>query len=233
MVAFVLAASIKLTPAILIFYHLGKRRFRFAAVCAAILIAVSALSFAPFGSAAPEAVRTFVQRTVKNGQGFDLAYSGNQSLRGVIARVRGDSETTARDPGDTMTMAGAVALLALATFVAFRSRNSNGAIASLFCCIALLSPLAWKAHFVVLIFPAAFLVSQLSRDNPGRRFLSAAALIAAFSLFNLTSPRIVGLAASEWADQHSLVFAAAMLMYAASLVCSFESRANDKPSPVC
>ncbi|HWC76455.1 MAG TPA: glycosyltransferase family 87 protein, partial [Blastocatellia bacterium] len=62
MVAFVLAASIKLTPAILIFYHLGKRRFRFAAVCAAILIAVSALSFAPFGSAAPEAVQTFVQR---------------------------------------------------------------------------------------------------------------------------------------------------------------------------
>ena len=217
-IALALAASIKLSPLILLIYHLAKRRPKFVVGCAVLFISITALSFAPFGPRAPSAFQTFFHRTVKNEQGFDLAYSGNQSLRGTVARLRGDQEASARVPGDPLTLAVSLAMLAGSAFIAMRRPASSGSIAALFCCIPLLSPLAWKGHFVVLIFPAAFLIAEVIwQPRSKTRFGVVAVLIAVFALLNLTSPRIIGLAASEWVDRHSLTCAAAVLIYLATI----------------
>jgi alpha-1,2-mannosyltransferase len=220
-IALVAAVSIKLTPALLLLYHVAKLRLKFAVACAALLFAVTALSFLPFGQRGTDVFQTFWNRTVKNEQGYDFSYSGNQSLRGAIARLAGQSnESTAshegesRRPGDAPTLLISTVLLALAVFAAVRSRSELTAAAPFFCCLVLLSPLSWKAHYVVLILPAAHLLFRAKTSGKAGSLI-AVTLGVAFVLFNLTSPYVIGLAAAEWSDVHSLVFAGALLIFIA------------------
>jgi alpha-1,2-mannosyltransferase len=220
-VALVVAVSIKLIPALLLLYHIAKLRLKFAAVCAALLVAVTALSFLPFGPRGTDAFQTFWNRTVKNEQGYDFADSGNQSLRGGIARLAGQSnertlsrESESRRPGDAATLLISIVLLALAVFAAVRARSELAAAAPFFCCLVLLSPLSWKAHYVILILPVARLLSLAKTSGKARNWI-AVTLGAAFVLFNLTSPHVIGLATAEWADAHSLIFAGALLVFIA------------------
>ncbi|PYT09588.1 MAG: hypothetical protein DMF60_02305, partial [Acidobacteria bacterium] len=105
-------------------------------------------------------------------------------------------------------------LLAFAIFAAVRAQNELAAAAPLFCCMVLLSPLSWKAYYVFMLLPVARMVS-LMKTAGKPRYVIAAALAVTFGLFNLTSPRVIGLAAAEWADAHSLVLAGAFLIFAA------------------
>lgn len=223
--ALAVAASIKLTPLILIGYHLARRRGGFAAVCLGMFVGLTALSFAPFGSRAPAAFGEFVNRTIKNEQGFDLAYAGNQSLRGVVARMtqasNSDSDQatgeSSRRPSDTITLLISLALLAVAMIAANRAGSELVAAAPFVCCFVLLSPLSWKAHFVVLILPVAGLVAEATRSHAARRKILIAALVVVFVLFNVTGLRVFGLRAAEWGDEHSLGFIGALLIFAASV----------------
>jgi alpha-1,2-mannosyltransferase len=223
--ALALAVSIKLTPAILILYHLAKLRLKFVAACAGLLVAVSVLSFLPFGSRGPDAFTTFVDRTVKNGQGFDLAFSGNQSLRGAVARLTESSDEkpdmyggrSTRRPTSGLTLAISAALVALAVLTAAIARTEMAAASPFFCCFVLLSPLSWKAHFVALIFPVAYLITLAIKATGKRRAYIIAVLIAVFALFNVTSPRLFGPEWGEWTDAHSLVCAGALLTCFASV----------------
>ena len=231
-IALVLAASIKLTPALLLLYHIAKLRLKFAVACAALLVAVTALSFLPFGPrGGTDAFQTFWNRTVKNEQGYDFAYSGNQSLGGAIARLAGQSnestpsrEGESRRPGDAATLLISIVLLALAVFSAVRSRSELAAAAPFFCCVVLLSPLSWKAHYVILILPAAHLLFRAKTSGKARNLI-AVTLGLAFVLFNLTSPHVIGLAAAEWSDAHSLVFAGALLIF---IACAASAQLADR-----
>lgn len=222
-VALVIAVSIKLTPALLLVYHLAKLRLKFALACAALLVAVNALSFLPFGANSVDAFRVFVSRTVKNEQGYDFAYAGNQSLRGAIARLThraneasSSSGAESREPAEAITLVISIVLLAFAIFAAVRAQNELAAAAPFLCCMVLLSPLSWKAHYVFLLLPVARLGSLMK--TPGKaRYVIAAALAVSFALLNLTSPRVIGLAAAEWADAHSLVLAGVLLIFAACI----------------
>ena len=220
-VALVIAVSFKLTPALLLVYHVAKLRLKFALACVALIVSVNALSFLLFGANGVDTFRFFVSRTVKNEQGYDFAYAGNQSLRGAIARLTqraneaslpGNGE--AREPVEAVTLLISMVLLAFAIFAAVRAQNELAAAAPLFCCMVLLSPLSWKAHYVFMLLPVARLVS-LMKTAGKPRYVIAAALAVTFGLFNLTSPRVIGLAAAEWADAHSLVLAGAFLIFAA------------------
>jgi alpha-1,2-mannosyltransferase len=231
-IALVLAVSIKLTPALLLLYHIAKLRLKFAVACAALLVAVTALSFLPFGPrGGTDAFQTFWNRTVKNEQGYDFAYSGNQSLGGAIARLAGQSnestpsrEGESRRPGDAATLLISIVLLALAVFSAVRSRSELAAAAPFFCCVVLLSPLSWKAHYVILILPAAHLLFRAKTSGKARNLI-AVTLGLAFVLFNLTSPHVIGLAAAEWSDAHSLVFAGALLIF---IACAASAQLADR-----
>jgi hypothetical protein len=188
-------------------------------------IALTALSFLPLGSRAPEAFHVFVNRTIKNEQGYDLADAGNQSLRGALARLTAASNGTldhsatglSRRPLDTLTLLISFLLLAVAMIAASRARTELLAAAPFVCCFVLLSPLSWKAHFVMLILPVASLVAEALRAQRTRRVILIAVLAVIFALFNLTSPHVIGLQAAEWADAHSLVFIGALMIFGASV----------------
>lgn len=233
-IALVLAISIKLTPALLLVYHLAKLRLKFAAACVTLLAAVSIASLLPFGSPAT-ALRAFVSRTIKNEQGYNLADAGNQALRGAIERSgKNTDESTDSDPANSRKPADVSALVISAVFLtlAIAAARSAGSemfgMAPFFCCMVLLSPLSWKAHFVILILPLANLLFRTDRSTRSR-FLIVAGLIAAFALFNLTSPRVVGLAAAEWADFHSLVFGGGLVVFTASVVAAMAGKFGKQP----
>jgi len=220
-----IAVSIKLTPLVLIAYHVARRRWKFAAAALATCVALTALSFVPLGSRAPEAFQVFVNRTIKNEQGYDLADAGNQSLRGALARLTQDSTgmldqaatDLSRRPFDTLTLMISFLLLSVAMITASRARTELLAAAPFLCCFVLLSPLSWKAHFVMLILPVVCLVAEAVRARGTRRAILIGVLAVIFVLFNLTSPRVIGLQSAEWADAHSLVFIGALLTFVASV----------------
>jgi alpha-1,2-mannosyltransferase len=224
-----IAVSIKLTPLVLIAYHVARRRLKFAAGALATCIGLTALSFVPLGSRAPEAFQVFVNRTIKNEQGYDLTDAGNQSLRGALARLTAASNGTldqaatdlSRRPFDMLTLMITFLLFAVAMIAASRARTELLAAAPFVCCIVLLSPLSWKAHFVILILPVACLVAEALRARGTRRATLTAVLAVIFVLFNLTSPRVIGLQSAEWADAHSLIFIGALLSFAASVWASW------------
>lgn len=223
--ALVLAASIKLTPIILILYHLARLRFKFIAECLCLLVIISLLSFLPFGSRGPDALMTFVNRTVRNGQGFDLAFSGNQSIRGAVARLAETEKQkpdmyggqSTRRPTSALTLIISIAIVALAILSAFKASSDLSASAPFFCCFVLLSPLSWKAHFVVLILPIAYLIAGALAATEKRRSYLIAVLVALFALFNITSPKVFGPEWGEWTDAHSLVCAGALLSFSVAV----------------
>jgi hypothetical protein len=220
-IVFVFAVSIKITPVVFLFYHLAKGRVKYVTACAALLVAVTALSFAPFALRAPEAFHTFVNRTINNEQGFNFADHGNQSLRAAIERIKGNAETT--DPASVTMMITGLAFLALALFVAFKAKNETLAVAPFFCLSVLISPLSWKQHFVILILPITFLVSQALRQvEPPVKKLLFVTIFVVFALFNLTSPKIIGIAAAEWCESHSLVFLGALMIFLVLNALSFK-----------
>jgi hypothetical protein len=208
-----------------------------------MLAIVSILSFSVLGGGAPDAFQMFIERTVMNQQGFDFGYDGNQSLRGAIARFEsplgpgyvpfGDAEAERRRPTTPLTMVLGLLLLAVAAFASRSAPDEIGGAAPFVCLLVILSPLSWKAHFVVLLLPAAFLIAQVwqakkkpvdgGRDQKESRSMvpksfAAVSIVFAFVLFNLTSPRVIGLVAAEFADAHSLIFAGSMILFAASCV---------------
>jgi alpha-1,2-mannosyltransferase len=223
-ISLALAVSIKLTPALLVVYSLARREWRFATQCVVMSAILMALSFVPFGSRAPDAFSRFANRTIQNEQGFDLAYPGNQSVRGFLSRMNETKDEepfqSTRKPTDTLALILSFVLLVAAVVAAAIARNALAAAAPIFCCAILLSPLAWKAHFVMLLLPV---VSMAKESLIKKRYLTICALVAAFCMFNLTSPRIVGVSAAEWADSHSLVFAGAVLIFFISVVIAMSN----------
>jgi len=215
--ALALAASLKLTPAVLIIYHLARGRIRFAAGTSLLLVCLLAGGFLVFGRGAIVAVRAFQQQTIANGQGFDLGYSGNQSIRGAELRLTSESDDGRRKPYDWASLAVSLVLLLGAVFAA-RRQASEVAAAPLFCCMVMLSPLAWKAHFVALILPAACLAARAIRRTPGvKTSVARFAIALTFVLFTLTSPTLIGATGAEWTDYHSLVLFGTLVTYLAVL----------------
>ena len=224
-----LAISIKLIPALLLAYHIAKLRWRHVIACAGVLIVLTAVSLLPFGKRGTDVLQVFVRRTISNQQGYDFSFSGNQSIRGAIGRFQSSKDNAinadARSAINWATVASAIALLIIAAFVAAKSRNEMASAASFFCLMVLLSPLSWKAHFVILIPAAARLVCET------RRMFAALICAAVFILFNFTSTRVLGVSAAEWADEHSLVLVGALLLFLACVVLNVVVRKN-KPESV-
>jgi alpha-1,2-mannosyltransferase len=218
---FALAAAIKLTPMVFIVWHLARKRIKFATACAGLLAAVTLLSFLPLGARAPDAWNTFLSRTIRNEQGFNYAYAGNQSLRGLIERAEGGAgvSESSRAPASLPAAIASLALILLAVFVAARTGDETGSAAPFFCLLVVLSPLSWKAHFVSLIFPISYLMTRAVRAQQSwLGWLAALSLFASFMLFNLTSPTVIGLPAAEWSDSHSLVLGGALITFIACIV---------------
>ena len=178
----------------------------------------------------------FGNRTWRNEQGYNLADRGNQSLGGALERLTATFTDVTRDNSRTLfsgsTLLLSVIVLAAAVWGATRARDEMSAVAAFFCSAVLLSPLSWKAHFIMLILPMVQLSGAMLNAPRTRRRLIAATLAAAFLLFNLTSPRAIGLRAAEWSDAHSLVFAGGLLVFIASVAGALMQKFGKQPG-VC
>jgi len=227
-----LAISIKLTPVLLLVYHLTKLRLKYFLACVGLLCILTGVSFAVFGSDAPNTFKIFVSRTLQNGQGYNLEDAGNQSLRGAVGRVASDNTSgdDARVAVTALSFVVSAVVLCLAIVVGIRTSDELQGIAPMICCVVLLSPLSWKAHFVILILPIAVVAARFWRSTGIARAGLLSILVGVFLLFNVTSPRLIGEAAAHWSDEHSLVLTGAMLILATTMVVASKF---GKASRVC
>jgi alpha-1,2-mannosyltransferase len=210
-----LAVSLKLTPAILLLYHLARKRVRFTLLCGVFIIGITSLSFAPFGNRAVESFHRFVERTIQNQHGFDLSYSGNQSLRGFLSRLCNEPLEAARLTWTPTSLLGSAFLVLLCVAAARRTTDEASAASLFFCLWLIVSPLTWKAHYVGLLLPAVYLVRRALEPEAGMKAASWFVIGLVLVTFNLTSLRIIGQDGAYWVEQHSLILAGCVLV----LVC--------------
>lgn len=171
-----LAISIKITPAIFVLYLLFKKGYQELARVAVAGLTLTSLSVLPLGVKAPELLIGWFRRTILNGEGFNWAYLGNQSLRACIARFFEASDTgstiyprvTLIDLGGTGAQTlFLICVISLLIFTAYRFKSSGlGSDREVAICVVLmlmLSNLSWKAHFIVMALPLACLLKAKSK----------------------------------------------------------------------
>ncbi|TQJ02871.1 alpha-1,2-mannosyltransferase [Amycolatopsis cihanbeyliensis] len=136
-----LAAAIKLTPAAFLLFFLLRKDFR-AVVRAAVVFggcALLAWLLAPSAS-----VRYWTELIFARERVGDPGYIGNQSLRGLLARLG--------PPAETLLWVGAVLLVLAATVLLMRRALAAGrpVPAVLVCALGalLVSPVSWTHHWV-------------------------------------------------------------------------------------
>lgn len=235
--ALALACVLKITPLVFLIYHLFRARWKYVMGTGLLTVAIGLASFAVLGTGAVEGMSMFYSRTIRNGQGFDLSFSGNQSLRGAESRILHQSDEQSRKTTDpwSAALSGALVLFAgwkLISEGRNTTSNDSGAIpegiaaAPFFCLAVMSSPLGWKNHFVILLLPIAILIRQAvtwraevrtSAAPFGRISIPALGAIVALVCFDLTSPILIGNHLSEWADSHSVVFLATLAIYSITL----------------
>jgi alpha-1,2-mannosyltransferase len=131
-----LAAAIKLTPAIFVLFFLARRRWRPALTAVATFAGAGLLGWV----LAPEQSRQFwFTAMLDPGRVGGLAYSGNQSLRGLLVRL-GASEH--------VWMALCVVVLAVTVFALPRLRDDLTAVLAVAAAGLLISPVSWSHHWV-------------------------------------------------------------------------------------
>lgn len=241
-----IAISIKITPALFGVYLLVKRKWRQLAQLTVCLLALNLLSLAPLGERSGELLEGWFRRAIMNGQGFNWAYAGNQSLRGALARALAPARTeasfypqanllTLSARAATLTFAiAAIALLVIFALMLTRASERPGdrqwpaatgrewqrLLAEFSCCSCLtllLSNLSWKPHFI-LIAPAWALLVGIALSRHARRRLAALTLIVNLLLCTATAEPLIGARAHQWFEVYSAFCTAALLSFAATLM---------------
>lgn len=138
-----LAAAVKLTPGIFVLYLALTGRRKQAGTAAATMVVVSGLGFVLDinGSRAYWTSLVFDPNRMGN-----VAYIGNQSLRGLVARLGGGPHE-----GIVIWFLGATAILILGlTLAAYASRRGEDLLGLTLCAIVglIVSPLSWNHHWV-------------------------------------------------------------------------------------
>ncbi|MBI9000879.1 glycosyltransferase 87 family protein [Corynebacterium sp. CCM 9185] len=179
-----LAAAIKLTPAVFGLYFLVRRDWRSAGICALSGIGFTALAWV----ITPTNSTEYWLHTLSDPDRIgELSYSGNQSIRGALARVVGDEL-------QTPLWFLAVLILLVAVVVAMRRTVRHGALFGavlLNATVALLcSPVSWTHHWV-WIAPIVVVLGFRAVDLSGTR---AGALALWLTVLFITA----GVTAPHW-----------------------------------
>lgn len=224
--ALAVATSIKLTPALLIPYFVGRRAWRIVGWWAAWAIVLNGLSAGALGSERWAILHDWYATIVVQGWRFDFATPSNQSLYGAALRV-GRAWFGCDDlPYWPLALVGAGGLF----WVGHAGRHLSGASAYPAAALAaggcvLAAKLSWVAHFALLALPIATL---LASEKPRR--LAWLAIVAfagcAWSSFRAT-PSWLRLRVEDWS-----LFAVAGLMVTLALATLLRQCGQRAASPV-
>ena len=172
-----LAAGVKLVPLIFIPYLLVTRRFRQAAVAAAVFAATAAAGWAALPAASAQ--WWLGPDFLAAGRTGFVGFEANQSLRGLLTRLAGGS------PGGTvawLVLAVAVGLAGMAA--AARLHAAGQPVAGWLCCALtglLVSPISWDHHWVWIV-PGLAAGADAALRAAGRARPAAWGLLAALGL---------------------------------------------------
>jgi hypothetical protein len=225
--ALALAASLKATPIAFLPYLVYKRAWREAGWTTAFLILLNvALPVAVFGPAGAAAHWRGWWFQIGAQTGGTMTHYYNQSLLAALDRllgtgpelknpvfyaVAGLSHAAVRKVFDV-----AAAALALGLAVVFwknppgvTSRAAAGEMAVALGALALVDPLAWKAHYVALLATAFYAWSAATRRAQRALILASAALLT------VSAPALVGFKASAVLESYSIITLGALGLVAA------------------
>nr|WP_303652737.1 glycosyltransferase family 87 protein [Paludisphaera mucosa] len=241
-----LAISFKVTPALFLPYFIYKRSWRavgwtFAGLVLFLLVVPSVVVGPRFNALC---LSTWCQRIVTPFlvEGSASPQEANQSMVGVLTRllteiqpgtdrydVQFDLNLAALPPGVVGALVkvvsfGFIGLLAFFCRAKDPDRTSKaylGEISLVVLTMLFLSERSWKHHFVTLVFPFTFLMSELfsPRTSPRARWGIFSALAASFLLMASTSSEFGGLFAHgkghEIAQGYGMFMWAGVVLFAA------------------
>lgn len=261
-----LAIAFKVTPALFVPYFLYKRSWRtvgwtFAGLVLFLLVVPSAVVGPRFNALC---FSTWCQRIVTPFivEGNASPQEANQSMVGVMTRLLTEIQpgtdrydvqfdlNVASLPPNVVAMLVKAVSLGFIGLLAFLCRTKDpdrtnvrymGEVALVVLAMLFLSERSWKHHFVTLVFPFTYLMSELfsPRITPKARGGILAALAASFLLMASTSSEFGGLFAHgkghEIAQGYGMFMWAAVVLFAAvawRLVASGAPalRSQDEPS---
>jgi alpha-1,2-mannosyltransferase len=135
-----LSAAVKLLPAVFVLFFLFRKDFKSAARVVAGFVAATAVMWLVAPRASTGYWTELVFQTDRIG-GRD--YVGNQSLRGMVARL-GLAESTQ----SLLWVLASVVVVALTALVIARSAEPTLALTACSLCMLLVSPVSWTHHWV-------------------------------------------------------------------------------------
>lgn len=240
---------IKVTPALLVVYFAGKRRWRMvmasAVGVAAILWLVPSLwiGWSPNHTAVAAWYDHVIKGFVRDGA--ILSVHINQSLTAMMNRMLSDHVAIEPDYFVTLAVlpAGTLKAVRYAVFgailltLAWACRGRLDArraplafsaeLGLVLIAMLLLSGYSWKAHFVVMLVPYTVLLAWLADARyAGRRRAVGFCLAASFALCTLTAD-ILGTRGANLAEAYGLIAAGAILAAAGLLIVRARLRAEE------
>ncbi len=226
------AASIKAVPILLVPYLLYKRAWRALGWTAGFLVLLNvALPWLVFGPGRAAALWHDWRAIAARETAQPTPHFMNQSLPAALKRLL----TTAgseRDPihyavahwsGETVRWLFVGVTVAGVLWLAWRfrrhprdwaDRRTAAELAILLGAMVVVDPLAWKAHYVVLIVPYTFAwwaLRRLPRDAPGRGWRWAL-WWGSFVCITLSAPALVGRHARDVLESFNVILIGALLL---------------------
>lgn len=214
---FGIGAAIKATPILLLPYLAWRARGRaLGAAALGVLVgwlALPAVVLGPEGAVAWW--RAWVEALPLAG-----AQEGwmNQSLRSIAVLRFGPDAGLAVWLAGTTALAGAILFAFGRPFRGVETHRTAAEVAVLLVAITIVSPVAWKAHYVTLV-PLCAAIFVLARDAGGaRRKFAFGSLVVAAAGINLTPSDLIGHAPSIAFQRYGIVLVLALLLVVAALV---------------
>lgn len=214
---FGLGAAIKATPILLLPYLVWRARGR-ALGGAALGVLVGWLALPAFVLGPEGAVawwRAWVEALpLASGQEGWM----NQSLRSIAVLRFGPVAGLTLWLAGTAALAGAILFAFGRPFRGVEPRRAAVEVAVLLVAITIVSPVAWKAHYVTLV-PLCAAIFVLARQTGGaRRTFALGTLVVAAVGINFTPSDLIGRTASVALQRYGIVLVLALLLVVAALV---------------